>query len=549
MKRSNPFNTVLSALFALIAIFISRVPALGASYPVINATTAANLSTQDAKAVEELWTRKVVLGADYVYQDNPLADGFMGEGDAGKAIVKMTDTEKVHGNTINVTTFGGFGGPGSQGSDDRIGNEQKIQIGSFPVKIGRYWFGVGFQSVARDETMLGTGRLDGMIVEGLRQLHAQKRNDDMIRLLIAHADANGRNNSYTVGGPTTVAGIRTAHYVDTPTITNTRNKLAGNGAMPMAVGPKDSGGSRPMKFVFFSTHHGLSHLDYESDYTSAQREGGERGANNNIFKGNYSEWSSVGIYRWYQKDHGNAGPIGSLLAPRMYLSANMPTPTFSAGSWAAGGTISNSSTSYVDAAGASATLNPGIAIAGNAANADINTLLNTPYPDYTRYFSNAPWKYHWGDTIAAASTQRYVMIISQSGANAGKYAVFGYTANSGKNIALTTAVLTTAGSRHPDGAFLAGDLVVECNASGVPLGRSVVFGKEALICGVGTINGSRSNPQFGRRTEEHRNHDLDHAIGAEAVWGAAIVKRADNVAPGFLVVNHALPVDSAPVIT
>ena len=56
------------------------------------------------------------------------------------------------------------------------------------------------------------------------------------------------------------------------------------------------------------------------------------------------------------------------------------------------------------------------------------------------------------------------------------------------------------------------------------------------------------SPQFGKRTEEHLNHDMDHEIGAEKVWGAALVTRADDVCPGFVVSCHALPVPGAPVI-
>lgn len=542
--------SVISWPVAVAVAFASFVtPVLGASYPAINATTKANLTDQDAKIEEELWSRKVVLGAEAMYGENPFADGFMGEGDGGKAIVKITDTEKIAGNTINITTYGGFGGPGSQGSADRIGNEQKIQASVFQVKIGRQWFGVGFQSIARDETMIG-GRLDSMIVDGLRQLHAQKRNDDMIRLMIEKADATARNNAFTAAGPSTVATIKTAHYVDTPTITTVRNKLSGIGALPMALGPKDSGGSRTEKYMFFGTHHGLSHLDYESAYLQAQSYAGVRGTENPIFKGNYSEWSGIGLYRWFQKDHGNAGPIGSLLSPRTYLAANLPTLTFGSGStWAnrSGVAFTNTTATarYYDATG-TATTATGVAIGGGYG---INAAALSPYPEFTRYFSNAPWTYHNGNTIAAGSTARYVMIIGQSGANNGKYGIFQYAANSGRNILLTNGISTGLPGETTDGQFLAGDLVVECNVLGVPVGRSIAFGREAIICGVGSINGSRVSPQMGRRTEEHRNHDLDHAIGAEAVWGAALIERSDGVCPGFVVVNSAIPIDGAPVVT
>jgi hypothetical protein len=131
----------------------------------------------------------------------------------------------------------------------------------------------------------------------------------------------------------------------------------------------------------------------------------------------------------------------------------------------------------------------------------------------------------------------------------GAWGVFKYTHNNGKVIKITHNVKFGTSGETTDWLFPTGSLVVECNVLGVPVGRSIAFGREALINGVGTINGSKSSPKFGRRTEEHRNHDLDHAIGAEVVWGAALIKRADTVAPGFVVVNSAIPVDGAPVVS
>lgn len=535
-------------MFAVIAAFFS-VPVMGVSYPVINATTKANLTDQTADIQEELWCRKVILGAQAMYDTYPLADGFMGEGDGGKAIISITDTEKVDGTTIHIPTYGGFGGPGSQGSADRIGNEQKIQVGSFDVKIGRYWFGVGYNAVARDETMIN-GKLDGMIIDGLRALHAQKRNDDMIRLMLAHADANSRNLSFTSGGPSTVATIKTAHYVDTATISSVRNKLSSLGSLPMSLGKQDSGGSRLEKYMFFSTQHGLGHLDFESAYLQAQQNANARGNDNPVFAGNYTDWSGVGIYRWYQKDHGNRGPIGSLLAPRGYLATGLNDGANGGGDVTFAGTAVGANaitsadwaTTAVGADANNAAASFSLTLGGSVAAAAV-----TPTPEYTRYFSNAPWTYHWGDTIAAdTSTARYVMLIHPT---TGAWGVFKYTNNNGKVIKLTHNVKFGTSGETTDWLFPTGSLVVECNVLGVPVGRSIAFGREALINGVGTINGSKSSPKFGRRTEEHRNHDLDHAIGAEVVWGAALIKRADTVAPGFVVVNSAIPVDGAPVVS
>jgi hypothetical protein len=126
--------------------------------------------------------------------------------------------------------------------------------------------------------------------------------------------------------------------------------------------------------------------------------------------------------------------------------------------------------------------------------------------------------------------------------------VFGFKVNDGKEITLFSKVVLGLTGETADWEFPIGSLVVECNILGTPFGRSLGLGAEALICGVGTINGSKVSPQFGKRTEEHLNHDMDHEIGAEKVWGAALVERSDGVCPGFVVACHSLPVPGAPVI-
>lgn len=526
----------VSGPLALVAAFgFLVIPALGVSYPVANATTKTNLTDQNANLEEEIWSLKVVKGAEAAYQDNPLADGFMGEGDGGKAIVKITDTEKVNGSTVHVTTYGGFAGPGVQGANTRVGSANKIQAGSFDVKIGRQWFGVGYQDVARDETMIG-GRLDGMIREGLTQQHAIKNNDDLLRLMIAQSEASSRNKMFTASGPSTIATIKTAHYLDTATLGNVKNALTSNGALPMATGAMDSGGSRTRNYMVFGTHFGLSHLKSESDYLAGIRLAGERGDRNPQFKGNFVDWDGIGLYRWDQLDHGNWGPIGSLLGPRMYLGRATTGITF-AGTAAGANAITSTDTSSAAYGAAFQGLEGGGSAVAAAA---------LPQPEYTRYFSNAPWTYHWGTTIAAdTSTARYVMVIHPT---TGAWGVFRYTLNDGKLLKLSHNYKLGLTGETTDWVFPIGSLAVECNIIGTPFGGSIGFGAEALICGVGTINGSKVSPQFGKRTEYHSPHDVDHEIGAEKVWGAALVARSDGVCPGFVVIRHALPVPGAPVI-
>lgn len=547
----------ISGPLALVALFASiALPALGA-YSSPNVTTksfltGSNTGEQNVPNIEEeIWSTTWYKGSMSNVMDCPLVE-MSGEKDPGKAVIQTTDTEKVAGTVVHVSTYGGFAGPGTGGAT-RAGLEQKFQVGSFDVQIGRWWFGYAYQVKSRDETMLGktSGNLiNSLVSEALMQQFAKKRNDDMLRLMIAHADANARNNTFTASGPSTVATIKTAHYIDTPTISRLRNNMTSNGAIPMSMGPMDSGGSRPKNYVLLSPNTSLSRLFAESDYSRAIQNAADRGKNNPWFKGNIVEIDGVNVYRWDQTDHGNWGPVGSPLSPRMYLGRATTGITFAGTATGANAITSadpgNALTDYgAQANGASACMS---LIGGGS---DIAARAN-PFPLYTQDFSNAPWTYHNQLTIAAdESTARYVMVFHPTN---GTWGVFKYTLNNGTALKLTHNYKFASGiditNQTTDWVFPIGSLAVECNILGTPIGRSIGLGKEAIITGVGTINGSKASPQFARRTEvADSNHGLDVAIGGEAVWGCALIKRSDNVAPGFIVINHAVDVPGAPTVS
>jgi hypothetical protein len=97
-----------------------------------------------------------------------------------------------------------------------------------------------------------------------------------------------------------------------------------------------------------------------------------------------------------------------------------------------------------------------------------------------------------------------------------------------------------------ENAIAPGALMVEANANGVPFGYSYMLGEGAGMCGHGSLKGRSA---MAARTEEHRNHGMDHGIGVETVWGVNTTKRTDGLIPNYVLVEHALNVDGLPVIS
>jgi hypothetical protein len=518
----------IAAFFAVWLVNPLLSQQLGVAYNKVNATTYANMVAQNAKAAEELWVKRILKGAE---QANVFSDEMIGGPGSNKPFVQYDDLTKVDGNTINVPTIAPLGGPGAQGEGDRSGNEEKLRIGGFPCKIGRQWYGLGITDVAQEETVIGS-QFDNLSNKLLRTRLGRKISEDLMMNLIAAAKAAGIN-LVRPNFKATRDTLKTADVFNTPTITRAGLILSGLGAKPVGT-IKNGAGGFVEQFLFFGTQFGLSALGSESAYLQALQYAENRGKGNPIFRGDFVDWNGHGIYRWYLRDHEAYGPVGSVLQPRAFLGTAIPADN----------------TAYPITGGGDAT---GAAL--------------IPAPNYFEAFSNAPWTYTNGLTIAAdVSTVRWVAIYNLTGANAGKIGLYSYQVNNGNTLTMVNrlraaasgaAVTTLPGTSmvwnvapwllanltdsHP-----VGSLIMEVNSLGVPFCYTLGLGEMAGICGYGSLKGRSAR---AARTEEHRNHGMDHGIGVETVFGSCATQRADGKYPNFVVVESAYPSDGFPAVT
>ena len=268
---------------------------------------------------------------------------------------------------------------------------------------------------------------------------------------------------------------------------------------------KDPSGSKIERYIAFGTARSFRPLSYEPAYLDALKAGDLRGDTNAVFTGEYKEWLGQGIYRWYSKDHANNGPIGNPLEPRARLGVAITGAT--TGTSIHGGGLAYNASSF-------------------------------PAPLYFEFFSNAPYTFFNGDSIAAVTNvTRYIQIINPDGT----FGVFPYQVCDGKTITISGAALSVGPSGKRTTNFVQGAEIVECNVLGQAFSRVVFMGCDMLVCGYGSIDGKKVNPKMGVRKEVERNYGLDFGIGVESVWGNAPVKRTDGTYPNFLIGEVALP--------
>lgn len=510
------FGPIGLLTLAVFALNFSRVPFCPGVYPEIATTTLANYVTANSKVKQELWIERVLDTNGASYQTTPFADGLTGRIKVGKpandsqlkkAVVEITDTSKVRGDTINIFSTAGIGGEGATGDNQRNGTEAQIVTGNLTVTIGNQLFAVGYKQSAVDKSMIGKSVIDRKdLNEGLRNLHNKRKNDTIIwRMLVAagygtstwqNGTVNGSANFMFPAGVANRAALRSAHTVDLPTIMAACDTLPGLGAMPMDT-TQDSGGSVGELFMFMAADKALFDLEADPTLTQVLQYGWDRGVNNPIFAGGFVKVRGNGLYRWIHRDHANFDNIGSPLIPRAKLS-----------------TATTSGTT---------TMTGGGALSGAAANTTAQWFKN---------FSNGPVVMYGGisNVAATTATTRYAMTVSAAG-----YSIWSYTVNDGNRLTVAT-VSSTCSYVHPIGAIIA-----ECNLAGTLIGRSLCFGAQAVVGGNGSINGNVAAPEMGRLIEQKLDYENDMGVAVEGCAGYSAVTRAgDNSWPGFLVIEHSL---------
>jgi hypothetical protein len=523
-------ENILSATASLARALNPFGGVLCAAYEQIHAQDVAALVAQDSEAQEKLWVKTVLQGSD---QENIFADNMMGGPGSGKALIIQNDLKVVEGNTINIPTIAPLGGAGVQGSGARRGNEEQIRSTLFPVKIGRWWFGVAIKDTAKEETVIGS-QFDQLVNAMLRKRAGRKKTEDCLMTMRGYAQSS---NTVRPNFKPTREALKTADVVTTSVIRKAGLVLSGLGGTPMQLASGKAGDSVE-QFLFLGTQYGLDPLNGDTNYLEALRHAAEKGQVNPMFKGDYTSWVGHGIYRWYLRDHDAFGPVGSAIQPRAFL----------------GGAI------------AATVNNVTISGGGSAAAAGV-----VPAPQYFEDFSNALYTFSNGNTIAAdVTTLRYLAIQNLTGVDAGKIGFYSYKVNTGAAIttfkrlraAANTDAATTIGNvtwdvapwlaagdsaqfmgltdAHPEGS-----LIVETNSYGVPFGYSVMLAEGALVGGHGRL---RNRNAAGARVEELQDYGMDHGIGIEYVFGVAARERTDGKLPCFVLVEHTIPMDGWPTI-
>ena len=504
-----------------------------AYYDITAQTTAQIISASGSNAQMQAWGMDVCLGSMQRSQFGKLID----TGVAAKRPIKMKmDFRNIRGQVANFQSRAPLGAsPGVQGSgNNRVGLGENRKFKMWTMNIGVQWQGVKSNNIAKSQTVLGMGDFDGQAREGLKDLFKQVQSRTIEATMMQRKTA--RTTIYA-NGKTSVENLRSADTFTFNMMQQISDQMANNMAAPIAVAMPKGGGQEPIRgYYVIAPSQLLADMEQSSDYQTLMANSQLRGDSNTLFYGGLPMIGGSILDRFQVQADTSDGPKGTLGAPMAFLgNALIALPV--TGEYIKGG--------------------------GSAAAAAITD--PTP-PLFFQLFPNAQFQTFEVEKIAAASTEKYVLIKNASN---GKFGFYAYTVNDGNKLTLTKALrstnatsgkldFTTVGgvtygtapwtTQYITDTNAIGDLIIPCNSFGQPYVAGYGFADEALWSAYGMLD---EQTAMGRRTildGDLVNHGRETEIGLDMNWGCEAVSDANDLKNGFMVIYGAFNISGMPVI-
>lgn len=467
----------------------------------INASTLSDYSSLNPLVVAQLWDKTMQEGVI----EKEWLSRFQGGEDSQMPIIEKEDLSKGGGQTVNFTVGSELVGDGVRGSNTLIGNEEKENLGTYPVVIDWHRHAVAedkrFASFKAAERKMKLTDMVSKWVARYKQMQAE------LRLVKsgAYTSTGIANNLLFAGGGSNDASLTTSNQFDTGSLYLARQKLISLGARPANISKED--GYEVPYFVAIATTDALAGLANDSAWQQASlmarpREGGAD-AKNPLFTGCYSGKTFNGIipFEAMLPDHDNPakGAIGSPLQPRSLLRT---------------ATVSLTDTTTINGGGSSG--------AGTSIY-------------YFRDFPGFDYPFITGATAVSDATTYYAKIIDMPGtANAGQFEIISYVGSTGNNGNALTVTRGVTGGTNTSGVHAANSLIVPCNQSGVAYCHVIIMGAWALLRAYGE---TRERLQYDKQ-----DYQFINGTAVESVFGQTPAQRTDGKFPNFVIVKVALAI-------
>lgn len=484
--------------------------------------TGLALANMSPASVRQIW-QKVV---DVFEQSEDFWQQFEGTSKHSPIWV-INDTAVGKGLTFNVTARAGYYGPGKLG--DNLFNVQsdfETDVINNNQMVADYLRNATSITQRTDEYLGMQGELASGQAEELGKWMGREKSARVFMTIRLLGQANNYFNS---NGKSSVGVLKTADVLTYNDILMMGQALKPKGGTPCEVGTIR--GTPVRKYCVVGTTPGLYGLKQDPNYqlilqNAAPR---EKWDENPLFQGGYAELDGHSIREYNPVDADGYAVAGSGFNPKAYL-----------------GTAITAGTAAFAVAGG-----------GSAAAAAVTTT------QYFRYFGNYAFPFTSLNTYSPGSSTQYFLVINAPSDPLGSgMSMYAYTTgNNGNTITITqrlaavqngpVALSTVGNVTWNTGPWAGlcnenhsiGSTIVQCNAYGVPIGQSVMFGSGFMLRGYGSMRNQRSQwvVDGGFETRKY----------ITSVFGQQLRQNTNGTYPGFVCMTHALsyPELGLPAIT
>jgi len=467
----------------------------------------------DAGAVRELWRKGVEVFEQTTDFFAPM------EGGSSAIIETISDTTKGRGQKITFTQMAGLYNEPKHG-DELFNDEndfESIKIHTYTLSVDYLRHGVRYTE--RSEEFMGMrGEITVGIPEQLGKWMGRQKSEKMF---MSFLHRGGSENQVFASNKANIASLVSADVLDYDTVVAGNTQLQRLNGKPAKMGT-DKNGNAINKYCVVATLDTLFSLEQDSDYKTYQVEAGVRGDANYIFGGGYTDIRGNIIKKYNPIDHDGYGAVGSPLNPKAF-SGSSTTDGF--------------------------TTQSGIILGGGSAAAGALSA------SYMKYFPLHTFKFLAADTLTAASSlygddDFYIAVVNSSKAatDPGKVGFYEISANDGNKLTVGDKFVsgdTTVGDAWTGSPAWDGDLhtnthdagtstIYLVNASGVPIGHTLVLGAQAARRGYGKHRNSR--------TEDSHEGGFVKDVFVTSVFGQEPCEDASGRKVGYLILTHAIEI-------
>lgn len=499
--------------------------------------SVANITTQTAAAIRSANPNSInTLFSDLLKRSSGnTGDVFRRwegpDGALGYPVQRVTDLSKTAGEIVHFTKHGGLRNKPVLGEATLRGNEKKLSFGTHQVRID---FVRNASAVTRKQIrLMAAGKsVTQAIADELDMWLGGIRTDFIMQRWRQRAVAG--HNLYIPNSRGSVGGLTSTDVISTSIIDYAASRLATIGAQPIRNATAKSGATIP-KYLFFAPSDVLLPLRSDDIYFQRNIHLEQRGEDNSITEGSYSDWYGNTIFSWNVVDDDSDGPIGSFFNAKAKLGEAIAAGTGVL-------TIKGGGSGY------------------------------TASTDYFRHFDgNIAFLQYESESISADTNVYYLKIwnhvASAATGDQGKWGMYSYTGSTGNSGATITTTerlgATASGTRvttlgnvtydaskhatdHPVGAP-----IYQCNANGEVIGYVGALGTGAANIAYGggaagdpsaSINGgtdfkpSKSGVSGSGRFMEREDYGMIISSAIEAVMGVDVSLDTAGKPRGFVLV-------------